>query len=201
MPRAKNFNLHGMVPENCPCALLVIDMFNSFCFPGGGALARASRRLAPRILALKRRLKAQGVPAIYVNDNFGRWRSNFSAIFAHCLAQPGPCGEIAALLAPEPDDYIILKPKASAFYGTPLDVLLDYLNAHRVILTGITSDNCIFFTAADVFLRDMELYVPSDCVTALHASEHRRALAKMRHQLKADTRDSARLRYSRRRGI
>ena len=56
-------------------------------------------------------------------------------------------------LKPEEDDYFVLKPKHSGFFSTTLDILLDYLQAKMLILTGIAGNNCVLFTANDAYMR------------------------------------------------
>lgn len=77
---------------------------------------------------------------IYANDNAGRWRSDFRTLIAEATRAGGPGGEIAELLAPDEDDYFLLKPKQSAFFGTPLELLLQHLKVDRLLLTGVASD-------------------------------------------------------------
>jgi nicotinamidase-related amidase len=183
----KNPDLHGNVPESSPVALLLIDVINDLEFDGGDALLEHALPMARQIAALKRRAKAAGVPAIYVNDNFGRWTSDFHKVVAHCL-EDGVRGEpIARLLQPEDDDYFVLKPKHSAFYATTLDVLLKYLGAHTLIFTGIAANICVLFSVNDAYMRDYHLIVPRDCVAANTAEENQHALEQMRRVLKADT--------------
>ena len=190
---AKNPDLHGNAPDKSSVALLLIDVINDLEFEGGDALLRHAEPMAGCIVALKRNAARLGIPAIYVNDNFGRWRSNFSNVLEHCL-RDGVRGErIAAALRPEPDDYFVLKPKHSGFYSTTLDVLLRYLGAETLVLTGMTTDVCVLFTAHDAFLRDYRLFVPSDCVAAIDAEEGRRTLQHMERILKADVRRTAEL--------
>src|SRR5262245_27540467 len=154
MPPARNADLHGNVPEVCPVALVLIDVINAFDFRGGAVLARAARAMAPRVAALKVRARRLGIPAIYVNDNFGRWRSDFGQLVRHC-GGPGSRGRaVAEILRPRPHDYFILKPKHSGFFATGLDTLLRYLDVRRLILVGLTTDNCVLFTASDAYLRD-----------------------------------------------
>lgn len=101
-------------------ALLLVDVINEFAFDGGESLQRRALPAARKIAALKRRAQRSGVPCIYVNDNFGRWRSDFNAVVDHCL-RPGSRGSaIAALLRPQSSDYFVLKPKHSGFYETCL---------------------------------------------------------------------------------
>ena len=71
-------------------ALLLIDVINDLAFPGSAALVAEAERMAPRLAGLKRRAAAAGVPAIYVNDNFGKWRSDFRRTIAHCTARSSP---------------------------------------------------------------------------------------------------------------
>lgn len=188
---ARNPDLHGNVPDQSPVALLLIDVINDLQFEGGEALLKYALPMADRLAALKRRAKRAGIPAIYANDNFGRWQSDFSKVLARCL-QPGVRGRpVAERLAPEDDDYFVLKPKHSAFFSTTLDTLLKYLGTRRLILTGLTTDRCVLFTASDAYMRDFELVVPEDCVASIDPDDHRRALEHMRRVLRTDLTPSA----------
>jgi len=182
----KNKDLHGNVPDQSNVVLLLIDVINDLDFPEGKKLLPPALLMAERLAALKRRAKQVGMPVIYVNDNFGRWQSDFRRQVTHCL-EDGTCGEpIARLLVPEEDDYFVLKPKHSGFFSTALDILLDYLGARTLILTGLTGDNCVLFTAYDAYLRDFYLVIPSDCVASLDPTENQYALRQMQRLLKAD---------------
>jgi len=190
---AKNRDLHGNAPDESGAALLLIDLINHFDYPGGRALSRHALPVARRLAALKRRARAAGIPAVYVNDNFGRWRSDFRAIVAHCRRPGAPSQPIVELLAPAEDDYFVLKPKHSGFYATALETLLRYLGSKTLILTGLTADNCVLFTASDAFLRDFRMIVPRDCVASIDPREKTRALQRMAKLLHVDVRASARL--------
>jgi nicotinamidase-related amidase len=187
---AKNPDLHGNAPDKAAVALLMIDVINDLEFPEGEQILPAARRMAESIAELKRRAKQADVPAIYANDNFGRWRSDFSAQVEHCLSDGVRGQPLAQLLRPEEDDYFVLKPKHSGFYSTTLDLLLDYLQVTTLIVTGLAGNNCVLFTANDAYLRDFQLIVPADCVASNTAEENRAALAQMRVVLKADIRSS-----------
>ena len=82
---ARNEDLHGNAPDKSPVALLLIDVINDLEFPEGDQLLRHALPMAQQIAALKRRARQGGIPVVYVNDNFGRWRSDFSAQVEHCL--------------------------------------------------------------------------------------------------------------------
>jgi nicotinamidase-related amidase len=189
----RNYDLHGSVPDSSPVALLLIDVINDMEFPGSEALVEQAVPMARRLAAFKKRAKAAGIPVVYINDNFGRWQSDFRRLVDHCL-NDGVKGEpVARLLAPDEDDYFVLKPKHSAFYSTTLDTLLEYLGASRVILAGVAGNICIFFSANDAYMRDLELFVPADCVSSNTEEENRSALDAMKKILKADITESARI--------
>jgi nicotinamidase-related amidase len=190
---AKNEDLHGSVPDKADVVLLLIDVINDLDFDHGEQLLKYALPMAEKISALKARARRAGVPVVYVNDNFGRWQSDFNKLLEHCLDE-GVCGKpLAELLRPEDDDYFVLKPKHSGFYSTTLDTLLDYLQAKALILTGLAGNICVLFTANDAYMRDFHLYVPSDCVASNTPEENEHALELMRKVLKADTRPSTEL--------
>jgi nicotinamidase-related amidase len=190
---AKNQDLHGNVPDTSPVALILIDLINDLEFEGGRKLLKPAVRAAAAIAKLKQKARAQGVPVIYANDNFGRWRSDFRETVTHVL-EDGVRGQpLAELLQPEHDDYFVLKTKHSAFYATTLELLLQYLKAKRVILTGVSGDMCVLFTAADAYMRDLEILVPEDCIASVSAVENRKALQYMKRVFRADTRASTKL--------
>jgi nicotinamidase-related amidase len=97
------------------------------------------------------------------------------------------------LLRPQPDDYFVLKPKHSGFFSTTLDILLNYLEARTLILTGLTGDICVLFTAHDAYMRDFNLVIPSDCVASEDPSENEHTLRKMATLMDADISPSAEL--------
>ena len=194
---ARNNDLHGNAPDKSDVALLLIDVINDLEFPEGDQLLRFALPMADRLAALKSRAKREGIPAIYVNDNFGRWRSDFNAQVRHCLRE-GSCGKpIVELLKPEQDDYFVLKPKHSGFFSTALDTLLEYLGARTLVLTGFAANICVLFTANDAYMRDLHLVVPSDCTASNTAEENAYALGQMAKVLKADTRPSEEVDFAR----
>ena len=193
MPRSsgKTQDPHGNAPDTCRAALLVIDMINAFDFEGADAMLPRALAAARSIFSLKQRARSTGVPVVYVNDNFGRWRSDFRGVLEHCLRSPGR--EIAALLRPDREDYFVLKPKHSGFQYTTLDVLLEHLGCETLILTGVAGNFCVLFTAHDAYMRDFHLAVPRDCIASATEADDRYALEHMAQVTKADTRLSAEL--------
>jgi nicotinamidase-related amidase len=177
--------------------LLLIDVINDMDFHGSEALVAQAESMALRLAALKRRATAAGVPSIYINDNFGRWRSDFRALLARCLRGSLRGRPLARRLRPRAGDYVVLKTKHSGFYATTLELLLRYLGADTLVLAGLTGDRCVLFTAADAFMRDFRLAVPADCTVSIEPAANRRALAEMARLLHADLTGSAHLVLSR----
>ena len=170
----ENRDLHGNAPDKAEIGLLLIDVINDLDFPEGEMLLRHALPMARRLVDLKRRARTAGVPVIHVNDNFGRWRSNFNSQVEHCMKDGGRGEAIVEILVPEPEDYFVLKPKHSGFFSTTLDTLLEYLGVKTVILTGIAGNICVLFTANDAYMRDFALIVPGDCVASNTAEENDR---------------------------
>lgn len=190
---ARNADLHGNVPDTSPVVLMLIDVINDLEFDGGEKLLKHAIPAARRIAALKAKARARKIPVIYANDNFGRWRSDFQQVVEHCLNDGVRGQPIVELLRPDEEDYFVLKPKHSAFYSTTLDLMLKYLEVKHVILAGLTGDMCVLFTAADAYLRDLKISVPSDCTASQSPAENRKALQYIGRVFKADTRPSAKL--------
>jgi nicotinamidase-related amidase len=179
-------DLHGSAPDKSGAALLLIDVINDFDFPEGEQLLQLAIPVGKNIAGLTHRARAAGIPVIYVNDNFGRWQSDFKKIVDHALTE-GRGKQFVEMLLPEDDDYFVLKPKHSGFYSTSLALLLTHLGTKNLILTGIAGNNCVLFTANDAYMRDFKIFVPSDCIVSNTEEENRHALEQMENVLKADT--------------
>src|SRR4051812_21253119 len=149
--------------------------------------------MADRLAELKARCSQEGIPSIYVNDNFGKWQSDFKKLLDHCLNENVRGREIVQKLKPAEEDYFVLKPKHSGFFSSTLDTLLEYLNARTLILTGIAGNICVLFTANDAYMRDFNLVVPADCASSNTKEENDHALELISKVLKADIRPSGEL--------
>lgn len=184
------------VTEKSPlanAALLLIDFINDLEFEGGERLLPHALRAAQCAATFKSKVSAAGWPVIYVNDHFGRWRSDFRQVVHHCTNDAVRGKPVATLLTPSQTDYFILKPRHSGFFQTPLDLLLGSLQIKTLILTGLAADVCVLFTANDAYLRNFELFVPEDCVASLDEERKQNALRYMREVLKANTAASDKL--------
>ena len=167
-------------------ALLLNDVVNDLAFEGSDALVAQAEPMARRLASLKRRATAAGAPTIYINDNFGRWRSDFRKTVAHCTARSSPGRRVSHRLKPTVHDYFVLKPKHSGFFDTTLDTLLDTLRIRRVILAGIAGNICVLFTANDAYMRDLKIFAPADCVVSNTAADNDHALRQIEMVLKGN---------------
>jgi nicotinamidase-related amidase len=174
-------------------AVVLIDVINTFDFEGSEGLVSAASQAAPAIEELTKRARAQGVPVIYANDNFGQWRSDFSTLVETCLEVAGPGQEIAARLTPQESDYFVLKPKHSSFFATPLEIVLRQLGIDTLVFAGFATDLCVLFSAHDAHMRGFNLFVPEDCTAANTPEITRRTLIHLREALKCATGSSVTL--------
>jgi nicotinamidase-related amidase len=184
------------VAHHSPAVLILIDVINHFEFPDGEKVLRQALPIASRLARLKKRAHAAGMSTIYVNDNFGQWRTDVSKLMDYCV-RPEAIGRVfVEQIRPDKDDYFVLKPMHSGFYQTPLEVLLRYLDASTLVLAGLTTNSCIVCTAHDAKMREFELYVPSDCSASRTAKEHRQAVEHIRMMTDAKVAESGSLRLN-----
>jgi nicotinamidase-related amidase len=195
VPPPPDSDLHGSAPDTHRVALLLIDVINPFDFPQADDLLRHALPAARRIAALREKARAAGVPVVYVNDNFGKWRSDFRQVVDACEAEGAKGREIARLLRPGKDDYFVLKPMHSGFFGSTLELLLRKLEARELVLTGFAGNICVLFTASDAHMREFELFVPEDCCASNLASDNAFVLDQMAKGLGAKTAPSSALMF------
>lgn len=175
--------------------MLLIDVVNDLAFPGSEPLVAQAETMSRRLAAFKKRAAKAGVPSVYVNDNFGQWRSDFRRTVAHCASQASPGRAVTKRLQPTRRDYFVLKPKHSGFYDTTLETLLDDLKIERVIVTGIAGNICVLFTANDAYMRGLRIYAPADCIVSNTPEENAFALRQMEVVLKGDIAHSTQLAF------
>jgi nicotinamidase-related amidase len=170
-------NGHGRAQKRVAECLVLVDVINGFDFRGSEGLVRAAQRAAPKIEKLAARARNAKVPVVYVNDNFGQWRSDFAATVEACLQPDQPGRRVTELLRPQPADYFVLKPQHSGFYCTTLEPLLDYMGVSTLVIAGFATNLCVLFTANDAYMRGFDVIVPADCTASNTVALTRAALA------------------------
>lgn len=175
--------------------MLLIDVINAFDFPGSQGLVAAALAAVPRIRTLSRRARAAGAPVIYVNDNFGQWRSDFRTTLGACTRRGAPGREVSLALKPGRRDYFVLKPMHSGFFGTALELLLDQLAAETLVIAGFAANICVLHTAIDAHMRKYRVIVPTDTTASNTEELTLLALAHLRQVSTAQTPESAAVRF------
>jgi nicotinamidase-related amidase len=166
-------------------ALLALDLITDFDFPDGATVRRALARHAAAIRVLLGIARARRVPVIYANDNLGPWRSDAMALIAHCT-QPRYAGAaLVKQLGPAAGDEIILKPRHSAFFGTPLEALLDERKVDTLLMVGMSAESCVWMTACDAHTRGFSLVIPADTMAGASTRALRAALTGLKDVLGA----------------
>jgi nicotinamidase-related amidase len=168
-------------------AVLALDIVSDFAFPDGPRVRRALQARAPAIRQLLARARSHRIPVIYANDNVGPWRSDSAALIARCVEPTRAGAQLVRSLLPAQRDSIILKPRHSAFFGTPLVALLDDLDADTLILLGVSAESCVWMTACDAHTRGIGLVVPVDTMAGVSAPALRATVKSLHEVLGART--------------
>ncbi|MGY1824560.1 isochorismatase family protein [Geodermatophilus sp. SYSU D00079] len=84
--------------------------------------------------------------------------------------------EVDARLAPRPDEHLVVKTGASAFFGTALAAHLASLGADTVVVTGATTSGCVRATVVDAVQSGYPVLVPRECVADRAAGPHEASL-------------------------
>ncbi|HLO12827.1 MAG TPA: isochorismatase family cysteine hydrolase [Pseudoneobacillus sp.] len=165
-------------------ALVIIDIINDFNFEHGKILAEKTLNIVTPLIKIKKYFKKHLLPVIYVNDHYNLWQANLEKLIEHCQ---NPQNEIIfQTILPDEDDYFLIKPKHSAFYGTALNTLLHQLDVETLVLAGIAGNICVLFTANDAYMREYKLIIPSDCIASVDDHDQLYALTMMKNVLKAE---------------
>lgn len=178
-------------------ALLILDLISDYSYPNGAELLSAARRIAPSVAKLRDRSRRNGAPVLYVNDTRDQWESDQSAFIGRCVDASPSVAKLLTSLLPGPEDFFMFKPRHSAFYATPLESLLERLGSGTLVLTGITSHQCVLFTAIDAHVRGFDVIVPRDAIAAASRVETRHALFVLEHSVGARIVSSRSIRFAR----
>jgi len=173
--RAQHFLRPTPLPSSKE-AMLLVDVINPFKFPGAAPMLPAIHDAACAIQKLKSRMLKHGAVAVYANDNYGTWHSEFSDVLESCQALKGIRGEVAKMLAPSSLDLVVLKPEHSGFHSTPLQHLLLKMGVEKVVIVGFITDMCVFTTATDACMLGYKVAVPQDCSASVTVERKTAAL-------------------------
>lgn len=176
-------------------ALLVVDMQNDFCAQGGylertRAAARVNAILvdrnvaiAERIARLAERVRAMGVPVIWLRSIY-----DYKYLAAAHIARresegccmEGQWGADWFHIAPEPGETVIDKHTFNGFHDTGLDETLRAMGIRTLVFTGVATNVCVETTLRDAFVRGYNVVLVEDCVGSGNQTGHEGTLSTVR---------------------
>jgi nicotinamidase-related amidase len=165
-------------------ALIVIDMLNSYEHADADRLTRSVEQSLPAMKRLIRRAQDEDVLTIYVNDNFGAWRSSRQELLETALNSR--YGHLVEPIAPPEEALFVVKARHSIFFQTPLDYLLGQEDVDRVVLIGQVTEQCVLYSALDAYIRHIAVAVPRDAVAHIHEQLAEASLEMMEINMDAD---------------
>ena len=165
-------------------ALVVVDMITAYDHEDAEVLVRSARETVPRVAELVRRADAEDTPVVYVNDNFGSWRSNRDDLVAEALRGNHP--ELVEPIAPGPESLFVVKARHSIFYQTPLEYLLQQEGIDRLVLAGQVTEQCVLYSALDAHIRHLRVCIPGDAVAHIDPDLADAALRMMARNMGAE---------------
>jgi len=166
-------------------ALLIIDMINDFVHPRGKLFIPQSRDILPNLSKVVDHFRKSNEEVIFICDSHIEGDKETEIWGNHALE--GEWGsQIVEELKPNPRDRIILKRRYSAFLYTDLDLYLRERGINTLYLSGVATNVCVLYTAADAFMRGYEVKVIEDCVASFSKEDHEFAIKQMREILKAE---------------
>jgi ureidoacrylate peracid hydrolase len=158
-------------------AILVVDMLNDFCKPGGAMVLPGYEKLVPPQRAIISAARRTGATVIFIADNHRPKRRDreFLKRTPHCFE--GSWGaQVIEELEPQPDDILVTKRRYSAFFNTDLDLTLRDLEIETVIVMGVVTNICVRSTVHDAFFHGYQVIVPEDGVAATGQREQESSL-------------------------
>ncbi|MDT5402347.1 MAG: hypothetical protein QOK33_5578 [Mycobacterium sp.] len=165
-------------------ALVVVDMLNPYQHEDADELADSVAEIVETLAGLIDRVRdGDDVDVIYVNDNYGDFTASRDDIVRKALDGARP--DLIEPIVPDAHWPFLEKVRHSAFYATPLEYLLERLEAKRIILTGQVTEQCILYTALDAYMRHFDLTVPSDAVAHIDVDLGKAALRMMQSNMRA----------------
>jgi nicotinamidase-related amidase len=164
-------------------ALIVIDMINTYDHKDAEQLIPSAEAVVPVLAGMLERARSRAIPIVYVNDNFGEWRSHHGEMLDRALE--GPHAHLVDPLKPDSDSLFVLKARHSIFFETPLHYLLQQQGIEQLVLTGQVTEQCVLYSALDAHIRHYQVTVPKDAVAHIHEDLADAALRMMERNMGA----------------
>jgi nicotinamidase-related amidase len=168
-------------------------MINSYEHPDAELLIPSVRKALPAVRTAIESARESGADVIYVNDNFGRWRSHHEELLDIVLQ--GPHADLVEPVAPDENSLFVVKARHSIFYETPLEYLLRQHGIGHIVLCGQATEQCILYSALDAHIRHIAVTVVRDAVAHLHADLADAAMRMMERNMGARLEESTDLSF------
>ncbi|MEM4092557.1 MAG: isochorismatase family protein [Conexivisphaerales archaeon] len=165
-------------------ALFIVDMTNGFVldeYPSG--YSRTGIPCAKSIKILANNCRLAKIPVIYTKDSEvtnpasvaerGRWVDKSSSTILPRR------NDIYDEIKPQDGDYIVHKAKPSAFFGTQVLSILQFLGVDTLIVTGMVTSGCVRATVVDAFSYNYRVIIPQECVADRSQISHQVSLFDM----------------------
>ena len=170
--------------------LVIVDMQNVFCEPGGALEIAASRDTADNINRLADACRAAKIPVVWIRSYHPAGGADWKMFFdyfispergkmaAEQLLADHPGSQIYSEMRVAPSDFIVSKNRYSCFIpgSSSLERLLRSQNRDTIIICGTRSNVCCESTTRDAMMLDFKVLFVSDGTSAMSAAEHQATL-------------------------
>ncbi|WP_072526111.1 cysteine hydrolase family protein [Clostridium sp. Marseille-P3244] len=148
-------------------AILIVDMMNDFCKPGGKMVLDDGYVVIEPIQKLVEAGRKHGIPIVWICQQYRKDKYDKVTEKREGTCYEGTWGgEQIDELPILPEDYVVHKRRYSGFFQTDLDLVLRDMGCEKVIVGGVVTNICVRGTVADAFQLNYEVFVPKDAVRA-----------------------------------
>jgi maleamate amidohydrolase len=158
-------------------AVIVVDFIRAYTEPGSPLYAPAVVEAVKATMPLLEAARRKGIPVVYTRVLYHP-RGADGGLFVRKvpalrrMVEGEPLAEIVPELPPKPDDVVLIKQYASAFFGTSLAAMLTARGIDTLVITGCSTSGCVRATAVDAMQYGFRPIVPRECVGDRHDGPH-----------------------------
>ena len=158
-------------------ALLVVDFIRAYTEEASPLYASPARAAVHATAQLREAFAARRLPVVFTRVLFGRSGCDGGLFVRKVpvlrrLVDGEPLAEFVPELEPRPEDVVVTKQYASAFFGTSLASTLVAWGVDTTVVNGVSTSGCVRATAVDAMQHGFRVMVPRDCVADRHPGPH-----------------------------
>ena len=178
-------------------ALIVIDVQNDFCAPGGmmdneGLDVSSAQAMGDRMPGLIDAARRAGSTVVFVRNVYSSsgnsylsdvWLEQATRRRGESYTKRDVCaagsweGDFYGEISPLPDETIITKHRYSGFHNTDLQTVLRANGIRTVVLAGVATNVCVETTAREAFVRDYYVILLDDGTATYTDADHAATLS------------------------